>query len=230
MVEILVADDHPLFQYAITDFVERNIPDTKTISCIDLEEALNTAEENPNIDLVLLDLNMPEISGLDLLRQIRQQALDIKVVVITASEHDSDLFEALSSGANGYLMKDTAPDDMLAQLDGVLSGEVALNNHSVTLLAQAFRQPGLSDHSASHPLAEAEPSLPGGIDLTARERQTLTLIAQGLNNKLIARELGISDGTVKVYVKSLLRKLNLHSRLELAAWVHQHPDAVSLSL
>ncbi|MFK4752790.1 MULTISPECIES: response regulator [Oceanospirillaceae] len=226
---VVVVDDHPLFRRGVVQLLN----DSEHFSvAADLEhggDLLATLEQHQP-HLVLLDLNMPEISGLDLLRQIRQQELDIKVVVITASEHDSDLFEALSSGANGYLMKDTAPDDMLAQLDGVLSGEVALNNHSVTLLAQAFRQPGLSDHSASHPLAESEPSLPGGIDLTARERQTLTLIAQGLNNKLIARELGISDGTVKVYVKSLLRKLNLHSRLELAAWVHQHPDAVSLSL
>jgi two-component system nitrate/nitrite response regulator NarL len=226
---VVVVDDHPLFRRGVVQLL--NDSDQFSVAA-DLEHGGDLlavlAQHRPQ--LVLLDLNMPAISGLDLLRQIRQHEIDTKVVVITASEHDSDLFEALSSGADGYLMKDTAPDDMLSQLDGVLSGEVALNNHSVTLLAQAFRQPGPGDQDISPATTESDTRLPGGVDLTARERQTLTLIAQGLNNKLIARELGISDGTVKVYVKSLLRKLNLHSRLELAAWVHQHPDAVSLTL
>ena len=107
MVEILVADDHPLFQYAITDFVERNIPDTKTISCIDLEEALNTAEENPDIDLVLLDLNMPGMDGLALLRRIcmSPRMRHIPVVMISARSELDGISKALAIGARDYLIK-----------------------------------------------------------------------------------------------------------------------------
>jgi len=239
-INVLVVDDHPLFRRGIVQLVDEQTP-YQVVADLDSGQALHAALEQHQPELVLLDLNLPDISGLELLRQTKQFNPSITVVMITASEQDADLFQALSLGANGYLMKDTAPGEMLERIGQALDGQVALNEHSVTLLAQSLQ--AHSVHSASPTSDQSEipaPStglatggvpisrsaMPPPVDLTTRERQTLTLISQGLNNKLIARELGISDGTVKVYVKSLLRKLNLHSRLELAAWVHQHPDAI----
>ncbi|MBM94967.1 MAG: DNA-binding response regulator [Oceanospirillaceae bacterium] len=261
-IKVLVVDDHPLFRRGIVQLVNEQAP-YQVIDDLDSGQNLQAALEQHQPELVLLDLNLPDISGLTLLQQVKQFNPDTTVVMITASEQDSDLFQALSLGANGYLMKDTAPDEMLARIRQALDGQVALNEHSVTLLAQSLQHQPLqssTSHSSTSPHSPQTasqstlqqpiqpPSLPADgavasptslegvsntrsttdsqIDFTTRERQTLTLISQGLNNKLIARELGISDGTVKVYVKSLLRKLNLHSRLELAAWVHKNPNAI----
>lgn len=259
VIKVLVVDDHPLFRRGIVQLVSEQAQ-YDVVEDLDSGQMLQAALEQHEPRLVLLDLNLPDICGLTLLQQVKQHNTETTVVMITASEQDSDLFQALSLGANGYLMKDTAPDEMLKRIQQALDGQVALNEHSVTLLAQSLQanQPLVSSqHSNTDPenqtLRNTPPGQPGSlaqpgiptpeshiniptqpvrsqpapsIDLTTRERQTLTLISRGLNNKLIARELGISDGTVKVYVKSLLRKLNLHSRLELAAWVHQNPESI----
>lgn len=246
LVSVIVVDDHPLFRRGIVQLVDEQ-PDFQVVADLDSGAGLMDVIDAHQPSLILLDLNMPEISGLTLLQRIKQHSPDMTVVMITASEQDSDLFQALSKGANGYLMKDTAPEEMIQRIHQALSGQVALNDHSVTLLAQSLHQP--PSQSQSHPSdersamsappnmathhhhstlptphrAQQHPTQTVEVDLTTREQQTLALISKGLNNKLIARELGISDGTVKVYVKSLLRKLALHSRLELAAWVHRHP-------
>ncbi|WP_221794076.1 response regulator [Oceanobacter mangrovi] len=228
VTRVMVVDDHPLFRRGVVQLLNDS-PQFEVVADMEDGRALIGLLQQQQPELVLLDLNMPQISGLELLQAIRAHQLTMKVVVITASEDDGDLFQALASGADGYLMKDTAPDEMITKLQQVLAGEVALNNHAVTLLAQAMRQSPLSANELAEPAATVSARVED-VDLTARERQTLMLIAQGLNNKLIARELGISDGTVKVYVKSLLRKLDLHSRLELAAWVHKHPQKEALEL
>jgi len=147
----------------------------------------------------------------------------MRIVMITASDDSEHLIEALSAGADGYLLKDTAPDDMTRQLRNVMQGEVALNAASVNLLARGLREgqrEGPREESTEK--SDANTDLNDTNELTQREQQTLQLISQGMSNKLIARELGISDGTVKVYVKNMLRKLNLHSRLELAAWAYNN--------
>lgn len=242
---VIVVDDHPLFRRGMVQLLNDS-DDFNVVADFDNGSELLANLRQLSPQMLLLDLNMPRHSGIELLQQVRQAELPVRVVVITASEHSNDLFDALACGADGYLMKDTAPEDMLDRLRSALTGQVALNDDSVTLLAHALRQ-GQTPVSADTPRYGLPPLLADSQrlrafehdqnntvpyhddpDLTARERQTLSLISQGLNNKLIARELGISDGTVKVYVKSLLRKLNLHSRLELAAWVHQHPDSVNL--
>jgi len=219
-VRVVMVDDHPLFRRGVVQLLN----DSDCFDVVaDIEDGTHLLSllQHASPQLVLLDLNMPTIGGLALLQQIRAAGLVMKVVVITASEDDDDLLRALSQGADGFLMKDTAPDEMIAKLKRVMEGEVAVSERGVTLLANSLRQNPQVCAPVEKP-AQDSGSDATDVDFTAREQQTLTLIARGLNNKLIARELGISDGTVKVYVKSLLRKLNLHSRLELAAWVHTH--------
>ncbi|KAJ0347473.1 hypothetical protein COL154_013837 [Colletotrichum chrysophilum] len=158
---------------------------------------------------------MPDMSGLDALKQLRESkdSHKLKIIMLTASTDRDKILEALRYGANGYLQKDTPSEEILNQLIAVMKGHVALNADAVTTLASQFREDQLTESKQSNRVIDM---------MTERERETLFYIAKGLNNKLIARELGISDGTVKIYVKNLLRKLNLHSRLELAAWTHQN--------
>lgn len=213
-VQVVVVDDHPLFRKGLVQLLKES-PGFRVLA--DFDRASDFLDELENIpaDLLLLDLQMPGVSGLDVLRRIKAINDELRVVMITASDDSNHLLSAISAGADGYLMKDTAPDDMIRQLSAVMNGQVALNPAGVSMLAEGLRNQA-SDSSVQ------ENSDSDGSELTLREQQTLKLIAQGMSNKLIARELGISDGTVKVYVKNLLRKLNLHSRLELSAWAHTH--------
>lgn len=156
----------------------------------------------------------PVTMGLALLAQLKARQPELRVVMLTASDDGNALLQAIQSGADGYLLKETEAEMILQRLEGVLEGKVALDDDALVMLTQRLREPMETPAQGDAVLDE----------ITLRERETLALIAAGMSNKLIARELGISDGTVKVHVKSLLRKLDLHSRLELAAWVHAHPE------
>ena len=114
MVEILVADDHPLFRYAITDFVERNIADTKTTTCTDLDAAIEVADENPDIDLVLLDLNMPGMDGLNGIVRFRNQFPEIPIVIVSAEEDKNVVLQAFTYGAVGFITKSSSCEQIVA--------------------------------------------------------------------------------------------------------------------
>lgn len=218
MISVVVVDDHPLFRRGVVELLN----DSEQMKVIaEYDNALTLFDDLSAIapDLLLLDLQMPEKSGLELLQQIREKDSDLKVIMITACSDQEKLLEALRYGANGYLQKDTPPDEIIHHLLNVMQGQVALNETAVTSLASHLYQSHQQQTEQDNQVLD---------EMTDRERQTLHHIAQGLNNKLIARELGISDGTVKVYVKNLLRKLNLHSRLELAAWAYKNADDILL--
>lgn len=216
-IHTVIVDDHPLFRRGMVQLLKES-PGFRVLA--DFDSALDYLEHIQELpaDLLLLDLQMPDISGLDVLRRVKAINDEMRVVMITASDDSEDLIKAISSGADGYLLKDTAPDEMIGQLESAMAGQVALNPSGVNILAEGLR----NQSAPSAPAETPSDGLDTASELTLREQQTLNLIVQGMSNKLIARELGISDGTVKVYVKNLLRKLNLHSRLELAAWAHNH--------
>jgi two-component system nitrate/nitrite response regulator NarL len=154
---------------------------------------------------------MPGLSGLQVLDELRQLRLDCQVVVLTASMDRAELLMALRLGASGYVLKETEPDALLDYMRNCNRGAIVLDSSLIALLA---------DQDAPTPRPGHDLDQADTRNLTEREGQTLALIAAGMSNKQIGRELGISDGTVKIYVKNLLQKLSLHSRLELAAWVH----------
>ncbi len=207
MVEILVADDHPLFQYAITDFVERNIPDTKTISCTDLEEALNTAEENPDIDLVLLDLNMPGMDGLNGIVRFRNQYPEIPIVIVSAEEDKNVVLQAFTYGAVGFITKSSSCEQIVAALQQVLSGQVYLP-------PDIIRKGGNNKPREDQASQQIDPKLIGA--LTRRQLLVFECIAKGKSNKQIAYELNIAETTVKAHVSAILTKLNVHNRIQAA--------------
>lgn len=211
-LSVVVVDDHPLFRRGVVELLN----DSEELTVIaEYDNGRDLLEYLAGItpDILLLDLQMPDLSGLELLQQIREYDDDLKIIIITACNDQDKLLEALRHGANGYLQKDTPPDDILNHLRAVADGKIALNDDAVTSIASHIRD----NHTQQSNLCNKTLT-----ELTEREHETLVFIAKGLNNKLIARELGISDGTVKVYVKNLLRKLQMHSRLELAAWAHKN--------
>ncbi|HRF44417.1 MAG TPA: two-component system response regulator NarL, partial [Candidatus Competibacteraceae bacterium] len=160
-------------------------------------------------DLILLDLNMRGLSGLETLKALKAADLDSRVIILTVSDSEEDVVAALRSGADGYLLKDMEPEEMLHSLKTAAQGRIALGERVSAILADALRH-------------ESQPRPADDGRLTDRERETLTLIAAGYSNKLIARQLKITEGTVKVHVKHLLRKLNLSSRVEAAVWAVRH--------
>jgi two-component system nitrate/nitrite response regulator NarL len=215
-ISVVVVDDHPLFRRGVVELL--NDSDEMTVIAeYDSAASLLNNIDDTYPDILLLDLQMPDQSGLEVLRQLRSHDQNLKIIIITACNDQEMLLEALRFGANGFLQKDTPPDEILSQLLSAVKGNVVINAGAVTSLASHLREHQMepTNHSSSSAFTQ----------MTERERETLFYISKGLNNKLIARELGISDGTVKVYVKNLLRKLNLHSRLELAAWAHNQQSA-----
>jgi two-component system nitrate/nitrite response regulator NarL len=159
-----------------------------------------------NPDLILLDIDMKGVNGLEILKLIKHQEVDSLVLMLTVSDNEEDVLCALRAGADGYLLKDMEPENMLAMINKALQGTLVISERLTQLLAKALRE--------EEALANNSELIP----LTNREQEILDQIANGMSNKRIAQALGISEGTVKVHVKHLLKKLNLHSRTEAAVW------------
>jgi two-component system, NarL family, nitrate/nitrite response regulator NarL len=201
---LLVIDDHPLFRKAILQLVEMTGDFEVVGEASNGREGLELAQ-NLQPDMILLDLNMKEMNGIEVLKVIKSWGMDSRVVMLTVSDEASDLIAALRAGADGYLLKEMEPEDLFAKLKQAAAGQVTLTERLTRLLAHSLREDG-------------KPKDPAQAGLTEQESRILDLIALGKSNKLIARELNIADGTVKVHVKHLLRKLNLRSRVEAAVW------------
>jgi two-component system nitrate/nitrite response regulator NarL len=201
---VLLVDNHPLFRRGVAQLIASQ-PDFEVVGeAMSAEEGVVLAT-SLKPDLVLMDLNMPGSSGLDALKQIKESGVDTQVIMLTVSDAEQDFIKAVRAGAEGYLLKDSEPEEILEKLRQAARGESVFTESLMNILLEAMR-----DDNRAPPADD--------VGLTARERQILRLIATGRSNKKIARELNISDGTVKVHVKNLLRKLNLQSRLEAAIW------------
>ena len=201
---LLVIDDHPLFRKAVLQLVAMAEDFVVVGEASSGAEGLELAQKLQP-DMILLDLNMKQMNGIDVLKVIKSWGMDSRVVLLTVSDEASDLIAALRAGADGYLLKEMEPEDLLVKLKDAAAGQVTLTERLTRLLAHSLRE-------------ENRPRDPDQAGLTDQESRILDLIAQGKSNKPIARELNIAEGTVKVHVKHLLRKLNLHSRLEAAVW------------
>jgi two-component system nitrate/nitrite response regulator NarL len=201
---ILIIDDHPLFRKGVSQLIAMAPHLTLVGEASNGEDGVAKARElDP--DLILLDLHMKGMNGIDTLKAIRDAGLDCRVVIVTVSDHADDLVAAIRSGADGYLLKDMEPEDLLAAIDQTLNGSTVIGERLNGLLAHAIRE-------------EASASQRDTATLTKREQEILHGLAQGLSNKLLARQLDITEATVKVHVKNLLKKLGFRSRLEAAVW------------
>lgn len=203
-VRLLVIDDHPLFRRGVRQLVDIEGSFEVVGEASSGPEGIELAGQLQP-DLVLLDLNMDGMDGNETLRALRAAGCTARVAMLTVSDQEDDLVNALRAGADGYLLKDTEPEELLRQLRQIVDGRLVLTE-------------GLTEHLARAMRRQEEPAPAGQPRLTPREQEVLELIASGLNNKLIARKLDLSEGTVKVHVKHLLKKLGLRSRLEAALW------------
>lgn len=204
---ILLIDDHPMLRNGVKQLISLE-PSLQVIGeAGDGKTGIQiAAEQDP--DLILLDLNMPGMNGFETLDELRKRELSGRVILFTVSNYSDDLVNALKRGADGYLLKDMEPEELIVALKEAASGKLVVSPTLASVLAESLRDNTTQDenHIAS---------------LTPREADILELISQGLSNKMIARKLDIAESTVKVHVKHLLKKLNLKSRVEAAVWVLQ---------
>jgi two-component system nitrate/nitrite response regulator NarL len=206
---IMLVDDHPLLRRGLADLLRLEADLLPVAQAGTGQEAIEIATSiDPELDLILLDLNMPGINGLETIRALRNAGVDAKIIILTVSDEHTDVVDALQEGADGYLLKDMEPEELVVQIRAAAQGRVVLSPELAQILAGAIKGRGGPDAQQQ--------------ELTKRERDVLGLIAKGQSNKLIARNLDISEGTVKVHVKRLLRKLGVRSRTEAAVWVHEH--------
>ncbi len=202
---LIAIDDHPLFRKGVADLVEMEETLELVGEAAGGEEGVRLARELLP-DVILLDINMKGMDGLETLAAIKALDLDSRVIMLTVSDAERDVITALRAGADGYLLKDMEPEDMLSYLREAVAGRIVVSPRLTDLMARALKSE--AGGGGAREVAS----------LTEREGEILDLIAKGMSNKLIARELDISEGTVKVHVKHLLRKLNLRSRVEAAVW------------
>jgi two-component system nitrate/nitrite response regulator NarL len=206
-MRLLLIDDHALFRMGLRELLQR-----RNLEVVDVvgsgEQGLEVLQrETP--DVVLLDMRMPGLSGLDILKRLKQERPQIPVVMLTTSRDERDVIDSLQQGAQGYLLKDMEPEELIDALMRIVQrGETVVAPELTAVLAKAVQ--GGENPEPSGDMMDAF------ANLTPREREILCHLADGQSNKLIARNLGISDGTVKLHVKAILRKLEVHSRVEAA--------------
>jgi len=201
-MRLLLADDHTLFRSSLRSLLEaRGLEVVGEAS--DGRQAIELAGKlRP--DLVLMNLSMPVLNGIEATRQLAALMPELKVVVLTASMEDEDLFEALRAGARGYLLKNLEADSFFELLDRALAGEPALTPQLSRKVLQAFSKPAVAPPQREDPDA-----------LTDREREVLELIVEGItSNRQLAKRLNVSENTVKFHVRNILDKLHLHNRAQ----------------
>ena len=202
---VLLVDDHPLLRKGVSQLLELE-DDIEVVG--EASDGINAVQQALLLDpdLILLDLSMKGMDGIETLEAMREADVSARIVVFTVSDDRSDVVAALKSGADGYLLKDTEPDELVNNIRSACSGKMVLSAQLAEVLAMSLRE---DDKSQGRNL-EA---------LTRREQQILKYIAEGLSNKLIGRKLDIAEATVKVHVKHLMKKLNFRSRVEAAVWL-----------
>jgi DNA-binding NarL/FixJ family response regulator len=207
MLKILLVDDHALFRKGLASLLGDQ-PEVKVVG-----EASNGCEaiEAAKIlkpDLIFMDINMPECDGLEATKKIKEILPAIKIVMLTASEEDQYLFDAMKIGAQGYLLKDLELKQFLELLQTISKGEAILSS---TMATKIFKEFNKSEQ-------ESKTSEPSVDELTERETTILKHVAEGMLNKEIADQLGISENTVKIHLRNILEKLHLKNRIQAAVY------------
>lgn len=201
-MRILIADDHPLFRDGLRSLLQ--VEGHEVVGeARNGREAIELAKKLAP-DLVLMDVSMPELDGISATRALTSEMRGIKVVILTASEDDANLFDAIKAGAQGYLLKNLEAEDFFALLDRARRGEPALTPALARKLLQEFAKPPASPAPEEHRDA-----------LTDREKEVLELMVEGVtSNRKLAKRLDVSENTVKFHVRNILDKLRLHNRAE----------------
>ncbi len=206
-LRILLVDDHHLFRKGVAALLAIH-KDLKVVGeAGDGYEAVQRARETQP-DIILMDINMPKCNGLAVIRAIKQEMPNVRVVMLTVSDSDRDLFAAIKSGADGYLLKNLKPERLFEMLDGMRQGESALSDSLTTSVLDELRQRDRASTAA--PVEEA--------GLTERDLQVLECVARGETNRQIAETLSITENTVKIHLHNILGKLHVENRTQAAMY------------
>lgn len=204
--KILIADDHPLFREAITSVISSGFEGSEIIETDDLDSALEVTRENDDLDLILLDLNMPGMHGLNGLITLRNEAPTIPVVIVSAEEDKQVVLQAITYGAVGFITKSSPRDQMTDAIQQILNGNVYLPSDIIRTGKESSSRRNRSDENPISP--ELLNSL------TRRQLLVLERMSKGESNKQIAYNLNIAETTVKAHVSAILRKLGVHNRVQ----------------
>ncbi|OCF97022.1 two-component system response regulator NarL [Gilliamella sp. wkB308] len=210
---ILLIDDHPMLRNGVKQLIN-------TVSHFEVigetgsgTEGIKLAEKlDP--DMILLDINIQNVNGLEILRYLREKNISSRIIMFTVSDAKEDIITALKSGADGYLLKDMEPEDFIKALKDIAEGKIIMDEAISHIILHYMRNSGEPTTKQIHDINL----------LTPREHEIFNLLVQGLSNKRIAKDLDIVESTVKVHVKSIFKKLNFKSRMEMTVWYLQSKE------
>ena len=203
-VRVLIVDDHALFRRGLQMVLEGETDIDVVGEAGDGQEAIERAESTTP-DVVLMDVRMPKRSGIEATRTIKDTLPSTKILMLTISDEEADLYEAIKAGASGYLLKEISIEEVASAVRAVHAGQ--------SLISPSMASKLLNEFAAMVKRRDERAQVPGPR-LTSRELEVLKLVAKGLNNRDIGQELFISENTVKNHVRNILEKLHLHSRME----------------
>lgn len=206
MRRILIIDDHPIFRHAMTTILSQRFEDSESVEANSMKEALEILEQDQAFDLVMLDLNMPETTGLNGLLDIRNQYPTLPIVIISADTEKQHILQTISYGAVGFISKSSNIEEIANSIESIFEGNVCLPSEILRT-------------STDSRVQQKESTItPEQIrSLTRKELEVLKYLTQGLANKVIAYELNISETTVKSHVSSILKKLGASNRVKVVA-------------
>jgi DNA-binding NarL/FixJ family response regulator len=204
--KILIADDHPLFREAIINVIENSFEGCQTLETEDLDSALEIAQKEEELDLILLDLNMPGMNGLNGLITLRNDLPTVPVVIVSAEEDKQIVLQAITYGAVGFITKSSPREQMTEALKQILAGNVYLPSDIIRASQPDNRRMQRKDDN------QIPPELLSS--LTRRQLLVLERMSKGESNKQIAYNLNIAETTVKAHVSAILRKLGVHNRIQ----------------
>jgi DNA-binding NarL/FixJ family response regulator len=205
-IRLLLVDDHALFRKGLASLLQREKDFQIVAEAQNGTEAIKKAAQLKP-DLILMDIHMPDTDGIEATRRIREMLPATRVVILTISEEEKDLFEAIKCGAHGYLLKKLEPEELCAMLRGVFEGEAPISRSTASKILKEFAAQGRRKSATEQ---EEE--------LSAREKDVLQLLASGLTNKEIGNKLAIAENTVKNHLKNILAKLHLENRVQAATF------------
>ncbi|CAO5242882.1 response regulator [Frankia sp. AgKG'84/4] len=203
-IRVLIVDDHALFRRGLEMVLGQEVDIEVVGEAADGSEAVTMAKETAP-DIVLMDVRMPRRGGIDATSAIKESVPSAKIVMLTISDEEADLYDAIKAGAMGYLLKEISIDEVAADIRAVYGGQ--------SLISPSMASKLLSEFAAMIKNKDDRPQLPTPR-LTDREMEVLRLVAKGMNNRDIAKQLYISENTVKNHIRNILEKLQLHSRME----------------
>ena len=206
MYKILIADDHPLFREAIHNVIADGFPGSEVMETADLDSALDLTQEHDDLDLILLDLNMPGMHGLNGLMSLRNEAPTIPVVIVSAEQDKQVVLQAITYGAVGFITKSSPRVQMTEAIEQILNGNVYLPSDIIRTQKSSPRRNGQEEHSIPPELLQA---------LTRKQLLVLERMTKGESNKQIGRDLGITEVTVKLHRAHVMQKLGVTTLAEL---------------